>query len=313
MTKTSTQTGIFFGVDRAEYDAIDAVNQSRLKPMAISPLQAEHEAESREESEAMRFGTAVHVAVLEPDSFNDRYHIMPACDKRTKEGKALYHAALHAAGKGRYAEALAAANSMKGEEKQKALDLAEGYADEGKIIMPDTGRYSYQYACEMGKRMHAHPDIHQLFSRGHEAEAMLIWTDPITKLLCKGLVDAVVEDAWPSLGDVKTARQIYADFFSKEMYDRGYYIQAPFYLDGYKEITGKDANFVIAVTQNEPPHDCALYPMGEDTIKLGRLHYRRLMARWLTCVTTGNWPGLPQRPVELDVPSFRLKELNTHG
>ena len=38
----------------------------------------------------MMLGTSVHCAVLEPATFQDRYAIAPQCDKRTKEGKAIW-------------------------------------------------------------------------------------------------------------------------------------------------------------------------------------------------------------------------------
>ena len=40
------------------------------------------------ESAAMAFGSAVHAAILEPDTFFDQYHIMPTIDRRTKKGNA---------------------------------------------------------------------------------------------------------------------------------------------------------------------------------------------------------------------------------
>jgi hypothetical protein len=42
------------------------------------------------ESPAMKLGTAVHQAILEPYDFHDIYHITEKIDKRTKAGKEEY-------------------------------------------------------------------------------------------------------------------------------------------------------------------------------------------------------------------------------
>ena len=75
----------------------------------------------------MVFGTAVHVATLEAEAFPDRYHVMPKVDRRTTIGKAAYAAALNEA--------------------------------EGKVVLPETGKFSYEYACQMGQSLHEPADI----------------------------------------------------------------------------------------------------------------------------------------------------------
>lgn len=38
-------------------------------------------------TDAMLFGSMVHVSILEPDRFDDTYFVAPKCDRRTKKGK----------------------------------------------------------------------------------------------------------------------------------------------------------------------------------------------------------------------------------
>jgi hypothetical protein len=47
------------------------------------------------ESPAMKLGTAVHQAILEPYDFHDNYHVAGKIDKRTKAGKASYENAIN--------------------------------------------------------------------------------------------------------------------------------------------------------------------------------------------------------------------------
>jgi hypothetical protein len=74
--------------DRKEYRAFPALNQSAAKKLLVSP--AHYQAYIRmdqEETKALRFGTFVHSAVLEPHTLNDLYATAPDVDRRTKDGK----------------------------------------------------------------------------------------------------------------------------------------------------------------------------------------------------------------------------------
>jgi len=58
------------GLTFADYCAVDAVNWSTLRHMADSPLHYLHAVTTtREDTDAMRVGRAVHTSVLEPDRF----------------------------------------------------------------------------------------------------------------------------------------------------------------------------------------------------------------------------------------------------
>jgi exodeoxyribonuclease VIII len=77
--------------DRKEYRAFPAFNQSAAKHMLTSPAHYQAYINTpQEETKALRFGTFVHSAVLEPHTLNDLYATAPDCDRRTKEGKAAW-------------------------------------------------------------------------------------------------------------------------------------------------------------------------------------------------------------------------------
>ena len=82
-----------------EYHAHPALSKSGLDRMAISP--AHYQAwltEPRIETPAMKFGTAAHCCILEPDRFLVEYERLPNIDRRTKAGKETY-AELESTGK----------------------------------------------------------------------------------------------------------------------------------------------------------------------------------------------------------------------
>jgi hypothetical protein len=67
---------IHHGLTFDEYSAIDAVNWSTLRELEKSPLHYRHLITTpREDTDAMRFGRAVHTSVLEPDRFALEYAV----------------------------------------------------------------------------------------------------------------------------------------------------------------------------------------------------------------------------------------------
>jgi exodeoxyribonuclease VIII len=73
-----------------DYHSIHALSKSGLDQLAKSPMHYQHWLTNKQEpTEAMKIGTAVHMAVLEPIEFGAKYGKFTG-DRRTKEGKAAY-------------------------------------------------------------------------------------------------------------------------------------------------------------------------------------------------------------------------------
>jgi hypothetical protein len=87
------ENGIYKNLPAESYFAEDRINCSGLKLIARTPAHFKYYREHLNEktpTPSMILGTAVHCAVLEPDTFNSRYAVAPQCDKRTKEGKLIW-------------------------------------------------------------------------------------------------------------------------------------------------------------------------------------------------------------------------------
>lgn len=77
--------------DRKAYMALNALNQSAAKHLLVSAAHYQSYINTpREETKALRMGTFVHSAILEPETLGSLYAIAPDVDKRTKEGKAIF-------------------------------------------------------------------------------------------------------------------------------------------------------------------------------------------------------------------------------
>ena len=90
------KVGIYPNISNEEYHASEGISASGLKLISRSP--AHYKYSVREETLAMRRGSATHCKVFEPDQFENRYAVAPECDKRTKAGKETW-AELEASGK----------------------------------------------------------------------------------------------------------------------------------------------------------------------------------------------------------------------
>jgi len=78
---------------RVLYDGIQALNYSGSKELLKSP--AHYQAylnQEREETKALRMGSLIHCAVLQPEALNEKFITAPEVDRRTKEGKETYAA-----------------------------------------------------------------------------------------------------------------------------------------------------------------------------------------------------------------------------
>ena len=78
-------------ISNADYHADPAISASQLKTVMQSPYHywsryLDPDRVAMVPTAAMRLGSLVHCAVLEPDELSTRYQLAP--DRRTKEGKA---------------------------------------------------------------------------------------------------------------------------------------------------------------------------------------------------------------------------------
>ena len=143
----------------AEYHADPAISASHLDAVEISPYHyqctfLDPNRPAVEPTAAMRFGTLVHCAVLEPDELNARFAVAP--DRRTKEGKAA-----------------AAEFKAAGIEPVSAADMA--------------------IAVAMRDAVRSHPDAMALLKEG-QAEQSYWYDDKPSGLRCKCRPDWMTGD-----------------------------------------------------------------------------------------------------------------------
>jgi hypothetical protein len=75
-------------MNNAEYHAADGISSSNLKLLAESPVHLKNKHLFKFSSTACDFGSLVHALILEPETVDDEFVVMPQFDARTKDGKA---------------------------------------------------------------------------------------------------------------------------------------------------------------------------------------------------------------------------------
>lgn len=79
-----------YSIEFDEYLKIPAVSNSQLGHLLRSPVYFDHyviKGNTFKKTESMELGSRVHTLILEPESFYDRYVVIPDMDLRSKEGK----------------------------------------------------------------------------------------------------------------------------------------------------------------------------------------------------------------------------------
>jgi hypothetical protein len=267
--------GIYAGIPFDTYRAWDAVNQSFLKTMlSHSPAHAMHERDNPTSTAALALGSLVHAMLLEPDTVADNFIVIPECDRRTTEGKAIYAAFL----------------------ARKRPSQVEVKAGE------------WEKAEAMVAICRNHPNATEWLADVDEREVCIVWSDPITGVRCKARLDGTVQRL-RSIGilDIKTTADASPDLFSKSAHKYGYHIQAAFYRSALKSLELTPAEFRILAVESSPPYQTACYELSEAAIEVGAAQVRKALDIYAACRESGNWPGYESQTLDLPYWAYSRK------
>lgn len=267
--------GIYAGIPNEQYHAGPGISQSALSVVSRSPLHywaqyIDPDREAREPSPAMKLGSAIHAAVLEPDLFAQRYVPAPKVDRRTKEGKSIW-------------EELVALADQNGAELLPADDFRTCQA--------------------IAQQVRSHPTARKVFANG-QAEMSCYWTDRETGLLCRCRPDWL---SMPIIVDLKSTDDASASAFQRSAWNYRYWMQAAWYIDGVEQATGlRPDAFIFAAFEKSAPYACAFYFADEAMLEIGRREYRKLLHQLADCISSDTWPGYDTAVTALGVPSWAI-------
>ena len=266
------EPGIYPGIPFEQYMQWDAVNNSLLSVLINkSPAHAKLYTQEPLDTEALRFGHALHTRALEPQLYGQRYAIRPECDRRTKEGKAIYEGFL------------------------SILD--------GKAELTEAENASIEAICANIERHR----IHRFIEKG-QSEVCIVWRDAKTGLLCKARLD-YYHDGENIIVDLKSTTDASYDGFTGSIFKFNYFQQSAWYCDGIKTLKGDMPSFVFMAFEKKPPYACAAYEAADEVLIAGRKTYRRALNLYQECMATNHWPGYPDRVEIITMPQWALNRL----
>ena len=254
-----------------EYHAGEEISHSGIVKLLKSPEHyLQYKSGEDDPTPAMEFGSAFHAFILEPEAFAKGYVLAPKFDKRTKEGKELA---------AKWDEENAGKTSLTAEQMDTLLAMQKSvFSHNGAAGMMLTG----------------------------EAESSLFWTDELTGLKCRIRPDWLFAGG---MADVKSCISASKSDFAKAAANLGYDIQAAFYIDGMKAVTGKTVDFFFAAVEKTAPYSTACYKASQEMIEVGRAKYRGALELLKWCQDAKQYPGYqPNGEIEIiDLPRWAAK------
>jgi exodeoxyribonuclease VIII len=262
--------GVFRDMPTETYFAIDAMSQSGAKEILRSPAHFRYARENpRQPTPAMRFGTAVHAGILEPERFEADVVCAPAVNARTTAGR-------------EQRDAFLAANAGR-------LVLAADDYDRARRCIEAVGR---------------HPAAKALLT-GAEVEVSIFWLDGRHKAPCKGRIDARNHGG---LIDIKTTQDASPEEYSRTIASYGYHLQAAHYFSGCEHLLDATPQFFAhVVVETEAPHGVAVYAIPGNAIMAGAARMSEALRRYADARETGRWNSYPTTIESIQLPRWATR------
>jgi hypothetical protein len=137
-------------------------------------------------------------------------------------------------------------------------------------------------------------------------ERTLIWQDPATGVMCRAKADWLRPDG---IVDLKTTPSAAPDALSKSVYNFGYYLQAAFYLRGFRAAADRTVAavpfFGFVAVETAPPYLVHAHQLSDRALAYGDRKVSEALERYRDCTESGVWPGYPDDEItEIDLPAW---------
>ena len=251
--------GIYDGISNEAYHANDALSKSGMVYFDRYPAYYKYRQEHPQDTtKAMLDGTQFHTATLEPDRYRKEYTVAPACDRRTKAGKALW---------------------------------SEFTADNtGKVIVPQK---DWDMVAGMVASIEANEDARSYLSGGL-VEQSVFWDDPEYGFPCQCRPDYMKPGEYSKYGqviDLKSCQDATFNAFQKQIVNYKYHWQAAHYLNGLNQVAPHEyTEFIFIAVEKTPPYTCCVYPFSQEDADATLTYISNIYADFSYCLETGIWP-----------------------
>ena len=322
--KPSQKIIVGFGEIPEEYKDKLKLSPSRLCCYDESPAHYESKyiLEETEKTDAMEEGNIVHMAVLEPEIFEQFYTAEeppPAGLVKTIEEAKAYLDRMQIPYKA----------SMK---RPELLDLIRGSLsaenDPALVIYDDwyAAKYSgktvitskLMRACtRIRDRIRRSPTLNFLISDGQaEKFGWAYYTEYDILMRFKMDYFKVLTRPVPQLGgaqaivtDLKTVPDVRERKFKWKIWDDSMHVQAAIYIDIIQAYTGMKSIFVWALAERSAPFLTRGAFPKDPTIEAGRMRYHKLIRDFKNSVATNTWPQPFEELSETELPDIAYESI----
>ncbi len=261
-----------------QYHRNPAIGSSMLKKILESPKRYKAEFIDkkivRKETAALNFGSAIHLALLEPQIFLKRYAVEPDVRRNTNVYKDWRDAVLA--------------------------------SDPNAVIVSQDDMDNLQGMIES---VLEHPKVSAMLRKGVPEQS--IYQEVQVE---NGVIAAKVRPDWlhenGDIIDLKSCRDAGFSEFRRQAYELDYHVSAAFYHHVVELEYGKKdgREFWYVALEKTCPWDVAIYRANDLHLGRGEADWRKAVWLYNQCVATGKWPGKQEAAQDLDLPGYAQYE-----
>lgn len=252
-----------------QYLAIEAASNSFLKDMRRSPAHARYKEAEDYDTRAKEIGSAIHMALLEPELFHGHYLIADADDRRSAQYRGL---AMDAGG-------------------SRVLTRPEHKRIQG-----------MQHSAYQNKR------FAKIMGAPGRNELTVVSKDPVTGVQVKCRFDRKPDQPiafdLKKCQDARGSEFVKAITNYGYYMQVAFYTDVWFWETGEKI-----KSFPIGALEEKSPHGFVMHDLDEVALILGRKHYREALDSYARCLDSGIWPGYEDESECTSVTSWAAMEL----
>ncbi len=276
--------GLFPDIPNEDYHRSPGISKSGLDLINQSPAHYRvNRLHPKPSTPAMRFGSAAHSLILEPEQFSKEYIKAPENAPRRPTERQIN-----------------AKNPSK--ETLAAIDYWDQFENDSagkEIIINTPGADPFWQPGDwdklhfMAESVRNHPVANLLLDLdAGKAEQSVYWIDLHTRKLCKCRPDFVNLDHNICV-DLKTTNDASFSGFSKSVASFRYHVQDAFYQDGLYAAGHGVQSFVFVAVEKDPPYAVACYSLDKEAKFNGRGQYEHNLRVYKECFERDEWPGYP--------------------
>ncbi len=285
--------GVHAGLDEGTYLALPYASQSRLRTLARhSPKRMRYEmAHPGDSTDAQILGSAIDVAVLEPDLLDSRYAVAHQCEAFTKGGDRCKNI-----GAARY-------------DGEHWFCNVKSHPPTG-ILRDDITALSpadWNTCVDLRDLCRVHPAAQRLLA-GERKKLVAIWIDPETGVKCKAEFD-VLDDTETFITDLKSTLDASDEGFRREIDRWKYHWQGGFYVQGANILGFSVEHYAIVAAEKGTPVDVNCFELSGEALDAGWKELRVALKRWAWCQEEGEWPGYDLGVKEISLPPWAWKQI----